>query len=92
MFAFCDCFNEITIKEAMKYFCEEVIEFIEDPSMDEFSDICFTLGRLIGSVIGRKYVRVFGDQRTIDKMRERMMAYGCIKSRRNLGDGGCPSK
>ena len=92
MFAFCDCFNKISVREAVKYFVEEVIEFVERPSMDEFSDICFTLGRLFGSFAGRKYVRVLGDGLTIEKMRNRMMAYGCIKSRRNLGDGGCPGR
>jgi len=56
----------------------------------EASDVCFAAGRLFGTLAGRKYVSVPGDSLTIEKMRDRMMSYGCIQSEEQLYLGKCP--
>jgi len=91
LYAFCDCFRMIGMRRAVLYVLDEVGEFLWRPSLEEASDICFAMGRLLGTLAGRKYVNVPGDSMTIEKMRERMMTYGCIQSERHLIDGKCPS-
>jgi hypothetical protein len=91
LYAFCDCFGWIETKEAVLYLLDEVGEFLWHPSLDEASDICFAMGRLLGTLAGKKYVNVPGDFLTIEKMRDRMMTYGCIQSERHLVYGKCPS-
>jgi len=91
LYAFCECFNRIGTRDAVKYLLEKVGEFLCKPSFDEASDVCFAMGRLLGTLAGRKYVNVPGDFMTIEKMQDRMMAYGCIQSERHLSYGKCPS-
>lgn len=91
LYAFCDCFDRIGVRDAAMYLLEEIGEFIWHPSLDEASDICFAAGRLLGTLAGRKYVNVPGDLLTIEKMQERMVTYGCIQSERHLAYGKCPS-
>jgi len=91
LFAFCDCFDRIAVRDAAMYLLEEVGEFIWHPSLNEASDICFAMGRLLGTLAGKKYISVPGDFMTIEKMQDRMMTYGCIQSERHLSYGKCPS-
>jgi len=70
----------------------ELGEIIAEPSRDELSDIAYGIGRLLGSVVRRSYVRVPGDRRHVAKIQERMVEYGCIRSRRHLVDGACPKR
>ncbi len=65
---------------ALKDVGEELVEFIHEPSCDEASDVAFTLGRLLGSVLGRVYVRFPGDGMCLAKMRRRVKEHGCIRS------------
>lgn len=51
--------------------------------LDEISDMCWGVGRLIGGLIGREYVRVVGDKRHYEKVKERFEECGCIRSKNN---------
>jgi len=51
--------------------------------LDEISDMCWGVGRLIGGLIGREYVRVIGDKRHYEKIKERFEECGCIRSKNN---------
>lgn len=87
----CKCISKPrAIKFAIRDLFEEVVEFIINPSYDEASDIIFCIGRFFGGLIGKVYVSIPGDQLTLNKMRERVKVYGCIRSRRHLKNGRCP--
>jgi len=51
--------------------------------LDEISDMCWGVGRLVGGLVGRKYVRVIGDRRHYEKVKERYEECGCIRSKNN---------
>ena len=87
----CGCFATLPLREAISTTWDEVVEFVRDPSMDEASDIAFGIGRICGSVTHRPYVHMPGDRLHVEKVQDRMDDYGCIRSRRHLRDGGCPS-
>ena len=74
---------------------DEVVELVEVKTMDEFldewSDIVFGIGRLVGYFWGVNYVRLYGDERHMEKIRNRMVEYGCVRSRRHLVCGKCSS-
>lgn len=40
---YCNCHNVLTAKESFEGTVDEIKEFIEDPSMDELSDIVYFL-------------------------------------------------
>lgn len=89
----CNCVKQPRrIIPAIKDLLEEIVEFYSAPSYDEASDIIFCIGRILGSIINKPYVSIPGDHLAIDKISERMMAYGCIRSFKHLVNGGCPSK
>lgn len=58
---------------------------------DEASDISWGIGRIIGGLAGKPYVRMPGDKSHYAKVADRMNDYGCIRSRRFLVDGQCPN-
>jgi len=74
---------------------DEVVELTEVKSWDEFvdewSDVVFGFGRLLGYFWGVKYVSLYGDQRHVQKVEARMREYGCVRSRRHLVKGMCCS-
>lgn len=76
---------------AIKDLCEELVEFAMCPSYDEASDIMFCIGRILGSIINKPYVSIPGDSYALEKIRNRMMTYGCIRSANHLVSGKCPS-
>lgn len=89
---YCNCHNVLTAKESFEGTVDELKEFIEDPSMDELSDIVYCLNRAVGSLFNKSYVRLIpGDKLHVDKINKRMEEYGCIRSPRHLLDGKCPS-
>ena len=93
MFEVCKCHNTMTIKEAIDALKDELKEFISEPSKDEASDIAYCINRLAGSLVGKPYKHVVGGTRLhTEKVQKRMQEYGCIRSRRHLVDGQCPSK
>ena len=60
---YCNCHNTLTLKQGVTGLMDEVKEFIEEPSRDEFSDIVYCLNRLAGTLLNRPYVKVIpGDQ------------------------------
>jgi hypothetical protein len=58
--------------------------------LDELSDVSWGIGRIIGGMTGKPYIRMIGDKRHYQKVTNRMDDYGCIRSRRFLIDGKCP--
>ena len=74
---------------------DEVVELGEVKTLDEFwdewSDVVFGIGRLVGYFWGIKYVSLYGDERHIQKIKTRMQEYGCVRSRRHLLGGKCCS-
>lgn len=91
--AMCNCVKQPRkMIPAIKDLLEEVVEFYYKPSYDEASDIVFCIGRILGSIINKPYVSIPGDCLAIDKISERMMVYGCIRSSKHLIFGECPSK
>lgn len=93
MFKTCKCHNTMTIKEAIDALKDELKEFISEPSKDEASDIAYCINRLAGSIVGKPYKHVVGGTRLhTEKIQKRMQKYGCIRSRRHLINGQCPSK
>ena len=71
---------------------DEMKEFFEEPSLDEFSDVMFGFGRLLGGLLNKRYVRMPFDRNHIEKIEKRYEKYACIRSERHLVDGRCPSK
>ena len=58
---------------------------------DEVSDVMFGLGRMLGYLCGRVYVKMWFDERHVKKIEGRMEEYGCVRSKRHLVAGMCPS-
>lgn len=58
---------------------------------DELSDISWGIGRIIGGFLNKPYIRIPGDRIHYRKVVNRIEDYGCIRSRRFLVDGQCPS-
>lgn len=88
----CKCHVRLTLKQACYAIKDEVIEFIQEPSKDELSDIFYCFNRLVGTLTNKPYRKVFPmDNIHIKKVNERMALYGCIRSPRHLINGKCPS-
>lgn len=88
----CGCMRPQGPREALRDIWGELCEFVEEPSWDEASDIAYGIGRLLGGLRGRVYTAVPGDGRHVAKIEARMREYGCIRSKRHLQDGTCPSQ
>jgi hypothetical protein len=89
---FCNCIRPLPPRLAMRDILDEMKEFVQEPSKDEMSDVLWGVGRLIGGILGRSYVRIPGDADHYKKVVVRMDAYGCVRSRRHLKHGVCPSE
>lgn len=88
---------------------DAVLTYLSDPTdqhawdiLDEFSDVCETVGRLQSAMIvlifrifnvelELVYIRFPGDCLYIRKSVLRYNRYGCIRSMRHLVNGHCPS-
>ena len=93
MVELCKCHNTLTFKQAMLGLKDEVIELIEEPSLDELSDVVYCLNRLAGTFTKRPYLKVLpGDGLHITKVKARMLEHNCIRSKRHLKNGKCPSE
>ena len=79
----------------IKEIWDEVKEVCEAESWeevkDEVSDVMFGVGRLMGYMVGRVYVSVWYDGRHVKKIEKRFEEYGCVRSKRNLVGGKCPT-
>jgi hypothetical protein len=89
-FYLCECLKAPRIfNHAVSDLWEEVIEFVEKPSFDEASDICFAFGRLIASIFHKIYIRMPGDSMCIRKIEQRFHESGCIRSLNHRPFGVC---
>jgi hypothetical protein len=74
----------------------ELFELFEVKSFEEFrdelSDISWGVGRLIAGLFGKVYVRIPGDGIHYKKVVNRVEEYGCMRSKRFLVNGRCPSE
>ena len=89
---YCKCHTTLTLKEAAQGLFDEVVELITEPSRDELSDVTYSLNRLAGALVGKPYIGMFpyvGLHK--EKVEKRMRDHGCIRSKRHLIDGKCPS-
>ena len=78
---YCKCFENRKLKDAVKDIWEEIVEFAKEPSYDELSDIAYGINRLVGSLMKKKYIRIFPDKLHVEKINKRFEEYGCIRSR-----------
>jgi hypothetical protein len=87
---YCDCMGVRGVKDALRDILDELKEFVEEPSKDEFSDIMFGVGRLVAGIFGKVYVHVPGDHLHVEKINMRMEKQGCVRSARAIAAGdGC---
>lgn len=54
---------------------------------DEVSDVMFGVGRLVGGLFGKEYVRMPLDGMHIEKVNKRVAEYGCIRSKNQVSQG-----
>lgn len=91
---FCGCVSnkEGELSNRLRDIWDEVVEVKDaDEFLDEWSDVMWGVGRLIGYFKKVDYVRVWGDEKHVEKIKKRMDEYGCVRSRRHLVDGKCCS-
>lgn len=102
----CGCMKVHTFKEGIAdLFSRELIEgkrrgeiyeLLEVKSIAEFkdeaSDISWGVGRLVGALLNKPYVRIPGDKIHYNKVVNRIEEYGCMRSKRFLVQGNCPNK
>jgi len=73
----------------------EFYELLEVKNMDEFkdelSDIAWGVGRIVGGILQKPYVRIPGDGIHYRKVVGRIEEYGCMRSKRFLVGGKCPN-
>lgn len=90
---YCKCHQPLNFKEALAGLKDEAIEFVEEPSADEASDIAYSINRLVGGLFNKAYIRVLPTGGIHErKIQLRMDEHGCIRSKRHLVDGRCPSE
>jgi len=101
----CACMGVRRVRDGVSDLCSrarvegklrgEIYELFEVRSFSEFkdecSDIAWGIGRIIAGMMGREYVRIPGDRGHYNKVVGRMKEYGCMRSRRFLVNGRCPS-
>ena len=89
---YCNCYQPLPVKTALRYLKEETIEFIQKPSMDELGDVVRVVNRLAGALFKRTEIQILPYPKVhLDKVNSRMKANGCIRSTSHLVDGKCPS-
>ena len=59
---------------------------------DELSDIAWGIGRIIGGLRKKEYIRIPGDGIHYKKVVDRINEYGCMRSKRFLVEGKCPNE
>ncbi len=78
-------FNVLKLKDALQLIKDEIVEFIEEPSYDEFSDVMYAVNRTVGSVFNMKYIKLVpGDNMHIKKCNARFLEYNHFRSKRHL--------
>jgi len=77
-------YKVLGVKESITHLTDEIKEFIDEPSMDEFSDICYGVNRFLGSLCGVKYVGLLPAKIHIAKCNKRYLEYGHFRSKRHI--------
>lgn len=89
---YCNCYQPLPLKTALRYLKDEVIEFVEKPSIDELGDVIRVTNRFAGALFNRAEIRILPYPKShLDKVNARMKKNGCIRSEAHLIDGKCPS-
>ncbi len=88
---YCSCMEKKGVRDGLRDILDEAVEWFDEPSMDEFSDVMWGIGRLLAGLFGKVYVRMPWDRRHYNKVMARMDEFGCVRSKRHLIDGRCPS-
>jgi hypothetical protein len=88
--AWCGCLKPLSFRKSILQLTKETGEFLVNPCVEEFSDIVFAVGRLLGGLFVEKYISLPGDNIAISKLRERMMIYQCVRDYKSLVNGRCP--
>lgn len=78
-------YKVLGVKESVVHLIDEIKEFIDEPSMDEFSDICYGVNRFLGSLFGIKYINLLSAKIHITKCNKRYLEYGHFRSKRHIG-------
>lgn len=92
---YCRCIKTLTVRNAVKEVKAEIVELWYAPTSefaDEWSDVWFGIGRLAGAIVGMPMVRMPWIRRHVEKIDRRMSSYECVRSKRHLVDGRCPSE
>lgn len=87
----CNCWTKLSFRQATRALLDESLEFFAKPSFDELDDVKVCINRWVGSFAGVPSVEVFKTPLYDRKTKERMAIYGCIRSKRHLIAGSCPS-
>lgn len=78
-------YKVLGMKDALTHVKDEILEFITEPSYDEFSDIMYGMNRLVGSIFNKKYIGIFpGAGMHINKCNKRFTSYGHFRSKRHI--------
>lgn len=81
----CKCSSDIT-HLTTRYFLsrliEELIEFIQKPSLDELSDVMCICSNIVYTITGLQIYLPLA-KRSFDKGRKRVEQHGCVRSYRN---------
>lgn len=88
----CKCWTPLSVGKATKAVLDELSEFCNNPTLDEWDDVKVCLNRLAGSLFNKAAVPIFKTPLYDSKVAVRMSDYGCIRSTHHLIDGNCPSR
>lgn len=88
----CNCWTPLSVGKATKAIIDELNEFRKHPTRDEWDDVKVCANRLIGSFFKQASIQILQTPLYDSKVATRMSDYGCIRSKRHLIDGNCPSR
>ena len=79
MWAVCKCLKEkLPIKTSLNLLLKDIYKTSISLSFNDLSDVIFSFGRVIGSLINKPYYRLLGDRLAVEKFQDRMLFYGCV--------------
>ncbi len=78
MWGMCKCLKKPSqFIPAVKDVFNHGAKFLFNQTVDEGSEMMFAIGRLIGCIIKKPYVRIYGDSTALGKRRDNIMISGC---------------
>ena len=87
----CNCWQPLSVRQAVTAVIDETKEFCAEPALDEWDGVKVCLNRLVGSFFKKSSIQIFDTPLYDSKAAERMSSYGCIRSKRHPNNGRCPS-